>query len=240
MVSDATASFDSFNKILKKEMNGSEDMQKTMDPRLDQAGGSSTTVEVTLDPSLLVQVPQDTTAVKILEAKATAGAVVQIHHDPASGHFYLHSNSDVSLAKGLKLASVGSGRVIEGGDGKIKVNFQDLGDRTLMECVMGGTAEGTEDKAPMKGSAYTVLKAVQKQNSCAEVVMTGHKAKLHQSGFTIESTGPLWGFQPSPEKPDKADKGVKITCQNIATRIAALSVQNIGMWLNFISSLALA
>ena len=211
LCSEASSSFESFNRLLRREVNGQETETKPpLDPRLDaESGVPAPTVELKIEEKQ----PSETTSVKILER--CGNAVVNLHMQ--DGNFWLHTNSDVLIPKGTKLCSVGSGRMVEGGDGKIKVNFS-LGDKTLIECSVNGS-DSSDSQPPLKGSAYTVLKQLQKNNSTSQLTMTGHRARPGATGFNIEATGPQWSFQPSAEKPDKADKPLKTTVQNIATWI---------------------
>ena len=92
LAADCATSFDAFNQLLRREVNGSAEteIKTTLDPRVDPAAPPAV---ATVDLKPQTQGPSDTVSVKILEARVVGSASVMLHVQNGSGDAYLHSSA---------------------------------------------------------------------------------------------------------------------------------------------------
>jgi hypothetical protein len=98
------------------------------------------------------------------------------------GHFYLYAADDnCTMSPGKRIGGIGSGKVQAGDpdeDALASVEFQlPNGDKTLIEVLMSGGAEGDDDAKKEKvkvGSLYMVVKDLQKMNGGSAITIAGH------------------------------------------------------------------
>lgn len=143
-----------FNELLV-QANGSSSILH-VDKTVEDARPSVEEVSIeTVEAAL----PKEGPSTKIMDHKLIAGTTVMLHKDDK--HYMLSSNADCKLPRGTKLASVGSGKPQEHGDGKSGQGIPLLfsrGDRTWVEIQMGSPGETGEgdDKPTKKGTLYSV------------------------------------------------------------------------------------